>query len=114
MILEKICEKNNQKSFCITISCSFLKSLVKRNATLCATLDMAAFNTDIIDTATDDKKLNMCLIQLRRFNNFTALSQKLSVEQSFDATTHDKNFVFVYFYVFHRRIHCELMTSHQI
>ena len=81
MILEKICEKNNQKSFSITISSSFLKSLVKRNANLCAILDMAAFNTDIINTATDDKKLNRCLIQLRHFDNLTGLSQKLRVEQ---------------------------------
>ena len=81
MILERICEKNNQKSFLITISSSFLKSLVKRNATLCAILDMAALNTDIINTATDDKKLNRCLIQLWRFDNLTGLSQKLSIEQ---------------------------------
>ena len=57
MILERICEKNNQKSFLITISSSFLKSLIKRNATLCATLDVDAFNTDIINTATDSKNL---------------------------------------------------------
>ena len=36
---------------------SFLKSLRKRNATLCAILDMKLFNTDIIDTVADDKKL---------------------------------------------------------
>ena len=41
---------------------------------------MAAFNTDIINTATDDKKLNRSLIQLRCFDNLTGLSQKLSVE----------------------------------
>ena len=74
MILEKICEKNNQKSFSITISSSFLKSLVKRNANLCAILDMAAFNTEIIDTVTDDKKLNRCLIKLMHFDNLTGLS----------------------------------------
>ena len=37
-----------------------MKSLRKRNATLCAILDMKLFNTNIIDTVTDDKK---CLIQ---------------------------------------------------
>ena len=42
---------------------------------------MAALNTDIINTATDDKKLNRCLIQLWRFDNLTGLSQKLSIEQ---------------------------------
>ena len=42
---------------------SFLKSLKKRNATLCAILDMKVSNTDIIDTAADEKKLNRCLIQ---------------------------------------------------
>ena len=35
----------------------------KRNVTLCAILDMKLFNTDIIDTVADDKKLNWCLIQ---------------------------------------------------
>ena len=59
---------------------SFLKSLRKRDATLCATLDMKVFDYDLIDTVADEKKLNMCLIQLRRFNNFIGLSQKLSVE----------------------------------
>ena len=44
-------------------SMSFLKSLKKRNATLCAILVMKVFNTDIIDTTTDEKKLNRCLIQ---------------------------------------------------
>ena len=44
-------------------SMSFLKSLKKRNATLCAILVMKIFNTDIIDTTTDEKKLNRCLIQ---------------------------------------------------
>ena len=33
-----------------------MKSLRKRNATLCAILDMKLFNTDIIDTVGDDKK----------------------------------------------------------
>ena len=42
---------------------------------------MKVSNIDIIDTVADEKKLNMCLIQLRRFNNLTGLSQKLSVEQ---------------------------------
>jgi hypothetical protein len=72
--------KKFSKSFLITILSSFLKSLKKRNANLCATLDMAAFNTKIIDTVTDDKKLNRCLSQLIRFDNLTGLSQKLSVE----------------------------------
>ena len=40
-----------------------MRSLRKRNATLCAILDMKVSNTDIIDTAADEKKLNMCLIQ---------------------------------------------------
>ena len=40
-----------------------MKSLRKRNATLCAILDMKLFNTDIIDTITDDKKFDRCLIQ---------------------------------------------------
>ena len=65
--------------------------MVKRNATLCAILDMAALNTDIINTGTDDKNLNRCLIQLRRSDNLTGLSQKLSVEQQLDTTTHGKN-----------------------
>ena len=34
-----------------------MRSLRKRNATLCAILDMKLFNTDIIDTVADDKKL---------------------------------------------------------
>ena len=41
----------------------FLKSLRKRNATLCAILDMKVFNTDIIDTVADEKKVDRCLIQ---------------------------------------------------
>ena len=40
-----------------------MKSLGKGNATLCAILDMKLFNTDIIDTVADDKKLDWCLIQ---------------------------------------------------
>ena len=35
----------------------------KRNANLCAILDMKLFNTDIIDTIADDKKFDRCLIQ---------------------------------------------------
>ena len=44
-----------------------MKSLRKRNATLCAILDMKLFNTDIIDTIADDKKLDRCLVQGRCF-----------------------------------------------
>ena len=44
-------------------SMSFLKSLTKRNANLCAILVMKVFNSDTIDTVTDEKKLNRCLIQ---------------------------------------------------
>ena len=40
-----------------------MRSLRKRNATLCAILDMKVSNIDIIDTVADEKKLNMCLIQ---------------------------------------------------
>ena len=40
-----------------------MRSLRKRNANLCAILDMKVSNTDIIDTVTDEKKLNLCLIQ---------------------------------------------------
>ena len=40
-----------------------MRSLTKRNAILCAILDMKVSNTDIIDTVTDEKKLNLCLIQ---------------------------------------------------
>ena len=40
-----------------------MKSLRKRNATLCAILDMKLFNTDIIDTIANDKKFDRCLIQ---------------------------------------------------
>ena len=36
---------------------------MKRNANLCATLDMKISNTDIFETVTDEKKLNWCLIQ---------------------------------------------------
>ena len=40
-----------------------MRSLRKRNANLCAILDMKVSNIDIIDTIADEKKLNMCLIQ---------------------------------------------------
>ena len=71
----------------ITKLISFSKSLKKRNAIWCAILDMKVFNTDIIDTVADEKKLNRCFIQLRRFDNFSGLSQKLSIEQWFDGST---------------------------
>ena len=84
-------EKYDKKVFSIPKRRWFLNSLRKRNATLCAILDMVALNTDIINTGTDDKNLNRCLIQLRRSDNLTGLSQKLSVEQQLDTTTHGKN-----------------------
>ena len=40
-----------------------MKSLRKKNVTLCAILGMKLLNTDIIDIVADDKKLDWCLIQ---------------------------------------------------
>ena len=37
---------------------------------------MKVYNTDIIDTAADEKKLNMCLVQGWCYKNLSVLSQK--------------------------------------
>ena len=43
---------------------------------------MAAFITDIIDSVTDDKKINMCLVQHRRYEKSHSAVPKLSVSPS--------------------------------
>ena len=61
--LKKYMKKCDKKSYLIPKLRWFLRSFRKRNAILCAILDMKVSNIDIIDTVADEKKLNMCLIQ---------------------------------------------------
>ena len=63
MIIEKISEKNNFKSFFDHNLRFIFEIFEKKKCEFMSILDMKVSNTDIIDTVTDEKKLNLCLIQ---------------------------------------------------
>ena len=72
-----------------------MKSLRKRNATLCAILDMKLFNKDIIDTVADDKKTLQVLDQrlvLQNISQHCPKKQKLRVSTIF--TSHNAHDLF--------------------